>query len=443
MNNKNKLPFSSYFIETFGCQMNISDSELIAASLEKEGLVKMDMIDADVVVFNTCSVRKHAEDRAVARLREAKAHKRKRGIVIAAGCLSQHIGTRLLEDKICDIAVGPYESPNIAQIIREFLKDNSRNLFISSEKDDFAGRLHPSLIMRPEREHWHRFVTITHGCENFCTYCIVPHVRGPLISFNSEEIIDFIKQLPRSGVFEVTLLGQNVNQFGQDNGDISFCQLLERVSTIPGIEKINFMTSHPKDFNPDIIRQIANNNTIARSIHLPLQSGSDEILKRMNRGYNVKHYIELIDSIRQAGDIAITTDLIVGFPGETEEQHKESMALIKEIGYDDAYMYAYSPREGTVSAKYDMQLSKETKNRRLTELITMQREITVSRLDNLIGKKEKIVVERVSRKNDNEVSGKTFSNRQAVLAGSRDDIGKIFTIEYEKVNGATLYGKKV
>ncbi|MDA3899544.1 MAG: tRNA (N6-isopentenyl adenosine(37)-C2)-methylthiotransferase MiaB [Spirochaetes bacterium] len=435
--------YTTYFIETFGCQMNKNDSDLIAASLEKEGLTATTMLKADIVVFNTCSVRKHAEDRAVARLREAKAHKRKHGLVIAAGCLSQHIGSKLLADGICDIAVGPYESPNLKSIISCFLNDSTRNLFVSTERSDFAGRLHPSLSERPEKEFWHKYVTITHGCENFCTYCIVPYVRGPLISFKSQDIIDYIITLPAQGIFEVTLLGQNVNQYGQDTGDISFPELLNAVSAIPGIEKINFLTSHPKDFNPEIISQITNNSKIARSIHLPLQSGSDAILKRMNRGYTVSHYSSLIDTIRKSGDIAITTDIIVGFPGETEAQHRESLQLIREIGYDDAFMYKYSPRTGTVSAEYEEQIPTDVKNGRLEELIAMQREITVAKLHEQIGRHEKIVVERVSRKSDNEVSGNTFSNRQAVLVGDKSDIGKIFTIEIEKVNGATLFGKKI
>lgn len=423
--------------------MNKSDSDVISLALIGAGYTRSTtQQNADIVIFNTCSVRQHAEDRAVARMREASNRRPTRPVVIMAGCLAQHIGTSLLADGVCDIAVGPYQSPELPALIAAYSEDSAQNTFTSVDRTDFADRLHPGLASYAPDSPWHRWVTITHGCENFCTYCIVPFVRGPLLSFPSKKILSFIERLPEQGVIEISLLGQNVNQYGQDSGDIPFYTLLERAATIPGIQKVNFLTSHPKDLDTNIIDVMAAVPTIAHWLHLPLQSGSDRILQRMNRSYTRDHYMDIIHALKKAGQFSITTDLIVGFPGETDEDFHETLAAVREICYDDAYMYAYSAREGTESAEYVDQIPPELKSERLEILIQTQRATACEKLQGYVGMHTGYIAEKVSRKNTDELSGKTMLNHQAVVPGGEEDIGILNTVEITDVRGATLYGTK-
>ncbi|MGL4369902.1 MAG: MiaB/RimO family radical SAM methylthiotransferase, partial [Spirochaetota bacterium] len=290
----------TFFIETFGCQMNKSDSELIEISLESEGFIPSPSWEgADIVVFNTCSVRQHAEDRATARIREARAHLPKGGVLVLAGCMAQRTGDDFIKRKWADIVVGPYQSPEIGRMVKEIIGRKKSAVALSQNLDSFVPRLDPALASRVEQSPRHRWVTITHGCENFCTYCIVPYVRGKLISFPSASILSYIDRLIEKEIHEVTLLGQNVNQYGQDNGDIPFYSLLEKVAQKKGIARVNFLTSHPKDFCEDTVRVIRDNGNISRGIHLPLQSGSDAVLARMNRKYTWSHYLTIIETIER------------------------------------------------------------------------------------------------------------------------------------------------
>jgi tRNA-2-methylthio-N6-dimethylallyladenosine synthase len=231
-------------------------------------------------------------------------------------------------------------------LIKKYYTNEKNNLFISTEKEDFAERLHPNLLEKSKDSFWHSFVTITHGCDNFCTYCIVPYVRGTLLSFSSTAILDQVKRLADNGTIEITLLGQNVNQYGQDTDDISFSELLDQCANINGIEKVNFLTSHPKDLGGDVIEVMATNTKVSKSLHLPLQSGSDTVLQKMNRHYTISAYLEIVDRLRIHGQFSLTTDIIVGFPGESRSDFEQTLSIIKKIEFDDAYMYAYSPREG-------------------------------------------------------------------------------------------------
>ncbi|MFW5808039.1 MAG: tRNA (N6-isopentenyl adenosine(37)-C2)-methylthiotransferase MiaB, partial [Spirochaetota bacterium] len=423
------------------CQMNKSDSDIIALSLVSAGYDRTDdQKNADIIIFNTCSVRKNAEDRAIARLTEASNRRPVRPMVIVAGCLAQHIGKRLIDEGICNIAVGPYQSPELPSLICAYLEDSTRNLHTSVQRDEFAERLPRALVGCKTDDYWHRWVTITHGCENFCTYCIVPFVRGPLLSFPSSDILDFIRRLPDEGVIEVSLLGQNVNQYGQDSGDIPFYSLLERASSVPGIEKVNFLTSHPKDLDDNIIRVMAENQACARALHLPLQSGSDNILHRMNRSYDFSHYMSIVEKLNTRGTFSLTTDIIVGFPGETDDDFKMTLDAVREIGYDDAYMYAYSPREGTESADYDDHVPDDVKAERLRVLIDTQRKMGAQKISRYIGMKSAFIAERISKRNEAELSGKTMLNHQAVVPGGADLIGTMNEITITDIRGATLYG---
>ncbi|MBP9042532.1 MAG: tRNA (N6-isopentenyl adenosine(37)-C2)-methylthiotransferase MiaB [Spirochaetes bacterium] len=433
-----------FYIETFGCQMNKDDSELIRYSMLMNGFEETSSEDeADICIFNTCSVREHAENRALSRIKIAGNKKTHPKTIVVAGCMAQRLGQRLIDDKLADIVTGPYQAPDLGAIVAQKLQSQNPGVFLSQEISDFKERLNLSMIRHSET-NWHKWVTITHGCENFCAYCIVPYVRGKLISFPSEKIIQYIKELATRGVIEITLLGQNVNQYGQDCSEIPFYKLLEKAAEIDGIKKVNFLTSHPMDFEPEIIEVIKEHDNISKSIHLPLQSGSDSILKAMNRKYSIKDYFKIIETInKNLRDFSISTDLIVGFPGETEEDYKNTLDAVMKIRFDEAFMYAYSPREGTPASMLKETLSREEKIERLKKLISIQRNISLEKLKARINKIEYVIGEKISKKSSQEITGKTFLNHPVVFKGSYDDIGKVISVNILSVKGTTLVGEKI
>ena len=436
----------TFRIETFGCQMNMGDSELIRLSMKKNGFVEAENPDdADIYIYNTCSVRDNAEKRALARISTAKGIGTvKKRLIVVAGCMAQRLGEELVKKKIANIVIGPYQSPRLGEILGEFLHNKKNKLFISQDSGNFAERLTPELLENREIEPWHKWVTITHGCENFCAYCIVPYVRGRLISFPSDRILKFIKELADSGVIEITLLGQNVNQYGQDSGDIPFHRLLERTASINGIKKINFTTSHPMDFTEETIHVINDSSNISRGIHLPMQSGSDRILGAMNRKYTKAHYFSIIEKINKIiPDYAISTDLITGFPGETPDEFHETLSAVKEIKFDEAFMFSYSPRMGTPAYLLKETISEKEKASRLHELISVQREISLEKLKKRVNNREKVIVDKISKKSGNEVSGKSFLNHPVVFSGDKNDIGRETIVEISEVRGSTLFGTKI
>ena len=426
--------------------MNQNDSELISLSLTEKGMTSSDSLDdANIIIYNTCSVRENAEKRVIAKIKnKKKTIKDNKGIIIVTGCMAQRIGEKLIKEKLADLVIGPYQSPHISDILDIYLKSNKENIFLSQEMEDFSGRINTRLSEHKNKTPWHRWVTITHGCENNCTYCIVPSVRGKLISIPSPTIIDYIKILTHNGVKEVTLLGQNVNQYGQDNDDIKFPKLLEEIAQIDGLVRINFLTSHPKDFSEDIIKVIRDNPNISRSIHLPMQSGSNKTLKRMNRQYTIENYLSFIELLnKHLNDYAISTDLIVGFPGETEEDYQETIEIVKRIKFDEAFMYAYSPREGTPAFKLKESLTEKIKQERLQNLIDVQREIAHNKLKKRIGTIEDIIVEKVSKKSSSQIYARSFLNHSIVLPGNSDEVGKLMRIKIESISGSTLQATRV
>ena len=427
--------------------MNTSDSELMAHSLEAEGFVHSDdATEADVIIFNTCSVRKRAEDRATSRLRQARAHKKKGSIVVLAGCMAQRTGDDFLSRGWADLVVGPYQSPKIGQIVTELRRNKlAAKLYISQETPDFAPRLDDAAPSGRSENPGHRWITITHGCENFCTYCIVPYVRGKLISFPSERILEHITSLAREGIQEITLLGQNVNQYGQDSGDIPFYTLLERTARIPGLARVGFLTSHPKDFSEDTVRVIRDNPVISRGIHLPLQSGSDAILTRMNRRYTWAHYLTQVETIEKylGTEAGITTDLIVGFPGETEADFQATLDAVTRVRFSDAFTYAYSPREGTAAAKFPDKIPYDEKIRRLNELIRVERDIIAQRRLERHGRDEKVIGEYINCKNTAEIVGRNELGQTVIFPGSSSDIGRVTIVRITEIKGSTLIGNVV
>ncbi len=422
--------------------MNKSDSDLMDLNMARQGFEPSDGPgDADIIIFNTCSVREHAESRALSRIRSVRNRKEK--LLVLAGCMAQRKGAELVRRGDVDMAAGPYESPRIGELIRISMESH-RNVFISQAAEDFSERLNPALAERRENHGRHEWVTVTHGCENFCSYCIVPHVRGRLISFPSTTVLDYIRMLVSKGAMEITLLGQNVNQYGQDSGDIPFHRLLAGAAAIEGIARLNFITSHPKDFTRETLEVIREHPNISRSLHLPLQSGSDRILKLMNRGYTLEHYRNIVEEAGKIlGDYAISTDLIVGFPGETDDEFRETLRAVRDIRFDEAYMYAYSPRSGTAAAELEESITRSEKLARLNELITLQRGISIEKISSRIDRTENTIIESISKKSDREVMGKTFLNHPVVLPGIQDDIGTLLRVKISGIRGGTLYGARV
>lgn len=435
----------TFYIETFGCQMNKCDSELMEFSMGEAGFKKIESPeDADILIINTCSVRQHAEDRVIARIRSTRNKMKEHCIIVIAGCMAQRIGDLLIKRNDADIVVGPYQSPDIGNAVILYLNNKKENIYLSQKSEDFESRINTDFLPRRITASRHEWVTITHGCENFCSYCIVPYVRGKLISFPSGMIIDYIKRLAENGVKEITLLGQNVNQYGQDSSDIPFFSLLEKASQVKGIARINFLTSHPKDFNENIIKVIRDNENISRGIHLPLQSGSDRILKLMNRQYTVRHYLDIFEKIDKIMDTySISTDLIVGFPGESDEDYRDTLQAVDTVRFDEAFMYAYSPREGTAAYNLEEELTRDEKIERLNNLIHIQRGITLEKLKARIDKTELMIVERISRRSSGEVMGKSFLNHPVITPGSAEDIGKQIRVEVTEIKGASLFGERI
>lgn len=425
--------------------MNKSDSCLMEISMNRNGFhLSPEPDTADIVIFNTCSVRNHAENRAIARMKSARGLPGGRDkLVVCAGCMAQRIGKELIANGTADIAAGPYQSPRIGKFVAAWLTDHRKRTFLSQEIADFSDRIDEDRALERDPGDWHEWVTITHGCENFCSYCIVPHVRGKLISVSSGKILSYIRDLTARGVTEITLLGQNVNQYGMDCGEIPFFRLLEKTASIEGLNRINFLTSHPKDFSNDIIGVIKDHRTISRAIHLPLQSGSDRILTMMNRGYLMKDYRGIIDVIAaELDDFSLSTDLIVGFPGETGDEYRETLRAVETLQFDEAYTYAYSPRSGTAAFDLPETITPDEKRDRLAELIEVQRSISRTKLEGRIDRTEEMIIEAISKKSSRDVVGKTFLNHPVVLPGVPEDIGKIIRVRITGLKGATLYGER-
>jgi tRNA-2-methylthio-N6-dimethylallyladenosine synthase len=434
-----------FYMETFGCQMNKYDSELMRVSFESEGYIYTNnKMDADIIVFNTCSVRNTAERRAISRIREARAHKKK-AVMVLAGCMAQKNGNTFISKNIVDVVIGPYQTPSAGKIVAGFLNGSFSGLNISQNIPDFASRFNERLIPDGISHKWHSYVTITHGCDNYCTYCIVPYVRGKLISFPSSEIIQYIQKLVENGIVSITLLGQNVNQYGNDINDINFFSLLDKIASIHGLHRIVFLTSHPKDFTEDIIKVIKDHKNISRGIHLPLQSGSNKILSKMNRKYTIDHYRNLIDIIQKhlGMDYSISTDLIVGFPDETDNDFEYTMNAIEEFRFGDAFTYVYSSREGTVAAKFDDDIPYNVKIERLNRLIKRQTEITSEKRKERIGKVENVIIEDINLKNDKCYFGKTSYDFPIVIENTNLNPGSIINAIVDKCQGTTLVGSLV
>lgn len=420
-----------FYLETYGCQMNVSDSELVSSILLSAGWEPASGIDeADLILFNTCSVRKHAEDRVLGRISNEKHRKQDNPALKIAvlGCMAQRMGKRLLEPGTgVDFVVGVDQYLELPALLNQ-----DRGI----EMDFDSQQIYPGL--KPlHGDETCAFVTITRGCDNFCTYCIVPQVRGRERSVDFSQILTDVRDCGDKGLKDVTLLGQNVNSYRW--GDYNFPRLLRELNKVESIYRLRFITSHPKDLSDELIEAMASCDKVCEHIHLPLQSGNNSVLKAMNRKYTVEDYLLLVDKLRAAiPDISITTDLIAGFPGESGSDFEQTLQAMRDIQYDYAFCFKYSEREGTAAQGFPNQVPEEERLARLQKMIDLQREITLRKFSAQIGRTVEVYVESLSKKSDSQVSGKTRDYKIAVLSGNRSDIGTLKTAKVINATAGTL-----
>lgn len=429
-----------YFIETYGCQMNEHDSEKIAGMLENCGYSKAESKqDADFILFNTCCVREHAEKRTFGNVGFIKELKQQnpRLLLAVCGCMMQQkeVAKRLYDRfPFVDLIFGTHELKNFPDMLEKLL-DEQRLFRVS----DSEGEVIEGLPVK-RNPGFSTFVNIMYGCNNFCTYCIVPYVRGRERSRKPEDIIEEVRRVALDGYTEVTLLGQNVNSYRY--GDVDFPKLLRMVhDSVSELPRIRFMTSHPKDLSDGLIEAMAELPRVCKHIHLPVQSGSNRILKLMNRRYTREKYLQLIDKLREkVPNVEITTDIIVGFPSETEEDYEATCELVKKVGYSNAYTFAYSPREGTVAAKMDEQIPEDIKKLRLNKLNAVLAETIPANNEKYIGFEGEILVEGVDRRGEPLLFGKLSNFKMVYVEGSEELIGSFVRVKVDGYRFNSLFG---
>ncbi|MFO7848521.1 MAG: tRNA (N6-isopentenyl adenosine(37)-C2)-methylthiotransferase MiaB [Spirochaetia bacterium] len=438
-----------YWIETYGCQMNVAEAEALELELMQSGWKKAPAEEkADAVILHTCSVRQTAEDRIWGRIGYYKHIKQNRKFtLLVMGCMAERLQEEIIRrSPEVDLVVGNFAKHSIVDELNALNTLNSPNTHLSEarkllteENEEF--RFSPA---HAKEGSFHSYIPVMHGCSNYCTYCIVPYVRGREISRSPSEIIEEIESAGEAGVREITLLGQNVNSYSfEENGTvIDFPQLLSLIlDRMDKIEWLRFITSHPKDVPPQLINLIAEEEKLCRHFHLPVQHGSDTILKSMNRRYSRKDYLTLVHTLREkVPDISITTDILVGFPGEEQEDFEALLSLMQEVRFDDAFMYYFNPREGTPAAEFEKQVPRELKLERLSEVIALQRSISLENRRTRIGSVERVMVDGVSKKNKREMRGHTEKDEPVVFPGNRDLIGSIVPVKLEDLAGTTFKG---
>ena len=438
---------AKYYILTMGCQLNENDSEKLCGMVEKMGYTETDDISsADLVIYNTCCVRENAEEKLFGKLGEVKKLKEAKGTIIAiGGCMMQekHIVEKIKKSYKYDVIFGTHTLHRFPKDLYNAIMESKRITDIL----DIDGEVIEGLPIKRD-DNIRASVTIMNGCNNFCTYCIVPYVRGRERSRSSEDILSEIKELAKAGYKEITLLGQNVNsymrverekakqdlnnkEYDQNKNNInSFAKLLRAVNEIDGIEKIRFTSPHPKDFTDDVIEAIRDSKKVSKFIHLPLQSGSTNVLKTMNRVYTKEQYLELVEKMKKMiPDVKFSTDIIVGFPGETEKDFEDTLDVVRKVKYEQIFMFIYSRRKGTPADKMENQIPEEIKHKRFDRLKNLYENLVEENNKEYIGKTFELLVEGYSKTNNEYLTGRTDTNKVVIFEGKEDIIGKVINVK--------------
>ncbi|MBN1472455.1 MAG: tRNA (N6-isopentenyl adenosine(37)-C2)-methylthiotransferase MiaB [Syntrophaceae bacterium] len=431
------------YIQTFGCQMNVHDSEQIASLLCEKGYECTDNIRlADLIILNTCSIREKAEQKAYSQLGRVVKLKEKNPLLVigVGGCLAQHLGTKFYH-KVAglDFVFGTHNIHLIPEILNSVERERKK----ITEVDFHKSLNSMNIFAVPAAGAVKAFVTIMQGCNNFCSYCVVPYLRGREISRPLDDIIEEIKKLAALGIKEITLLGQNVNSYGNTfNNGINFTSLIKKIGEINGIRRIRFTTSHPRDLSMELMDCFSTEEKLCAHIHLPVQSGSNHVLKLMNRGYRAEEYIEKINYLRKINpQIGITSDIIVGFPGETLKDYQETIDMMEKIRFDSVFSFRYSEREGTAAQKLKEKVAEEEKLRRLEELQMLQKKHTLEKNVKLEGSLQELLVEGRSKNSESDLMGRTSCCKIVNFRGKSDLIGKMVKVRILKAYFNSLRGE--
>lgn len=431
------------FIETYGCQMNAGDSEIVVSIMQDNGYrYTEDVNEADIILINTCSIRDNAEQRIWGRLsamRQLK--KRKPSLIVGViGCMAERLKEQLIENGTgVDIVAGPDSYRSLPELART-AEDGSKGINVELSKEETYAEIAP---VRLDRNGVSAFIAIMRGCNNYCAYCVVPYTRGIERSRDPQTIVAEARTLFENGYREVTLLGQNVNSYSY--GEVGFPELMAMVAQISPLLRVRFATSHPKDISDRLLEVMASYDNICKAIHLPAQSGSNEMLKKMNRKYTREWYLERIAAIRRyMPDCAITTDLIAGFCGETLEDHQATLSLMREVGYASAFMFKYSERPGTFSARHFADdVADEEKTRRLNEIIALQNQLSVESNEAEVGLIRQVLVEGTSKRSEEQLCGRTSQNKMVVFDRGNHSAGDYVTVKITGCSSATLFGEEI
>ena len=434
-----------YYIVTYGCQMNVHESEKIAGILRRVGYEQAPTLEeADIIVFNTCCIRENAENHAFGNIGALKKMKKQnpRLIIAVGGCMTQEKGkTEILKQKFpfIDIMFGALNFEDLETLIARKKQEKKRVIEIREEAQGIVEDIEPYRTSYPNA-----WVNITYGCNNFCSYCIVPYVRGRERSRKPEHILSEVRSLVKQGYKEITLLGQNVNSYGADGSTgMTFAELLDAVASIEGKFRVRFMTSHPKDFTEDVVKVMEKHRKICRLVHLPVQSGSNEILREMNRRYTREKYLGEIKMLRShLPEAEVTTDIIVGFPGETEEDYLQTEALVKEVDFASAFTFVYSPRQGTRAATMENQIPESVQKDRIMRLVELVNALTRKKSEKYLGKTVEILCEDYDEKKGLYLGRDEFG-RMGYFKSETDKIGEFVHLNITKANGISLYGEIV
>jgi tRNA-2-methylthio-N6-dimethylallyladenosine synthase len=430
----------NFYLETYGCQMNMADSEVVMSIMSGAGYSRtLKAEDADVIFVNTCAVRENAETRIYGRLGDFKHLKKSNpGVVVGVlGCMAERLRKDLMEtESFVDLVVGPDEYRRLPDLVESAVVGEKGIAVRLSRVENYDD------IVPFRADGISAWISVMRGCDKFCTFCVVPFTRGRERSRSLESVVREVGSLSERGFREVTLLGQNVNSYLDASYD--FADLLAAVARVDRSIRIRFTTSHPQDMSDKLIDTIADNSNVCKYIHLPVQSGSDRILELMNRSYSVNHYVRLVEKIKKTiPGISLSTDIISGFPTETDDDHRATLALMREIGYDGAYTFKYSPRENTKAWSMTDDVPEETKVARLNEIMDVQREISFKRNQELIGQTVHVLVEGESKKSVNDSCGRTDTNKMVILPRNGFASGEYIDVQIERANSATLFGSHV